>query len=94
VLQRKLTESDAKNLAIKSNYFENINYDKQNNLSNLKIDNEACLFVELTDENNSTILNSHLNKNSDYTEGDCSKCFRRKILYHKCSCEKVNLNKN
>lgn len=93
VLQKKIKESDAKNFSINSDCFENINYDKQNNLLNLKIINDACLFIELTDENNTTILNTNRIKNSDYQEGDCSKCFKRKILYHGCLCNKVNLNK-
>ena len=90
LLKKKLENAGAKEFSINSDCFENINYDKQNNLFNLNIENEACFFVELTDEKNTTILNSDKNINYDYLEGDCSICFNRKILFHNCRCGNVN----
>jgi len=89
ILVKKLEKEDPKDISINSNYFENITYDIQNNLLNLEIEDQSFLIVELTDEKNNSIINSNKDIRSNYTEEDCSICFRRKILFYNCKCQKV-----
>lgn len=89
ILKNKLEKFDAKNIKIESEYFENLNYDTQNNLFNLLIENESCLVIELTDDENTSIINRQLDDKPNFIVNDCSKCFKRKILYFNCKCRKV-----